>query len=29
MGKTAIEFYTEWKTVYIDYSGGFRGGNLY
>ncbi len=29
MGKTAIEFFTEWKTVYIDYSGGFRGGNLY
>lgn len=29
MGKTAIEFYTEWKTVYVDYTGGFRGGNLY
>jgi aldehyde dehydrogenase (NAD+) len=29
MGRTAIEFYTEYKTVYIDYSGGFRGGNLY
>jgi aldehyde dehydrogenase (NAD+) len=29
MGKTAIEFYTEWKTVYIDYTGGARTGNLY
>lgn len=29
MGKTAIEFYTEWKTVYVDYTGGARGGNLY
>jgi aldehyde dehydrogenase (NAD+) len=28
-GPTAIEFFTEWKTVYIDYTGGFRGGNLY
>ncbi len=28
-GQTAIEFFTEWKTVYIDYTGGFRGGNLY
>ncbi|MEE2830293.1 MAG: aldehyde dehydrogenase family protein [Myxococcota bacterium] len=29
MGKTAIEFFTEWKTVYIDYTGVARGGNLY
>ena len=29
MGKTAIEFFTEWKTVYIDYTGSMRGGNLY
>jgi aldehyde dehydrogenase (NAD+) len=29
MGKTAIEFYTEWKTVYVDYTGGARSGNLY
>ena len=28
-GRTAIEFFSEWKTVYIDYTGGFRGGNLY
>ena len=28
-GPTAIEFFCEWKTVYIDYTGGFRGGNLY
>ena len=28
-GRTAIEFYSEWKTVYIDYTGGMRGGNLY
>ena len=28
-GKTAIEFFTEWKTVYVDYSGGLRKGNLY
>jgi alpha-ketoglutaric semialdehyde dehydrogenase len=28
-GPTAIEFFSEWKTVYIDYTGGFRGGNLY
>ena len=25
----AIDFFTEWKTVYIDHGGGFRGGNLY
>ena len=29
MGTQAVDFFTEWKTVYIDYSGGFRGGNLY
>ena len=29
MGPTAIDFYSEFKTVYIDWSGGFRGGNLY
>lgn len=28
-GTQAVEFFTEWKTVYIDWSGGFRGGNLY
>ena len=29
MGKTAIEFYSEWRTVYIDYTGQKRTGNLY
>jgi aldehyde dehydrogenase (NAD+) len=29
MGKTAIEFFTEWKTVYVDYTGRKRDGNLY
>jgi acyl-CoA reductase-like NAD-dependent aldehyde dehydrogenase len=29
MGTQAIDFFCEWKTVYIDYGGGFRGGNLY
>ena len=29
MGTQAVDFYTEWKTVYIDWSGGLRGGNLY
>jgi aldehyde dehydrogenase (NAD+) len=29
MGKTAIEFFTEWKTVYVDYTGKKREGNLY
>ncbi len=29
MGTQAVDFFTEWKTVYIDWSGGFRGGNLY
>lgn len=28
-GKTAIDFYTEIKTVYIDYASQMRGGNLY
>jgi aldehyde dehydrogenase (NAD+) len=28
-GKTAIEFSTELKTVYIDYTGEMRSGNLY
>ncbi|HEV3485194.1 MAG TPA: aldehyde dehydrogenase family protein, partial [Vicinamibacterales bacterium] len=29
MGKVAIDFYTELKVVYVDYTGGSRGGNLY
>jgi aldehyde dehydrogenase (NAD+) len=29
MGRSAIEFYTELKTVYYDYTGGTRKGNLY
>ena len=29
MGKTAIDFYSEWRTVYIDYTGQKRTGNLY
>ena len=29
MGTQAIDFFTEWKTVYVDYGGGMRGGNLY
>ncbi len=29
MGRTAIEFYTEWKTVYIDYTGKKRDTNIY
>ncbi len=29
MGKTAIEFYSEWKTVYIDYTGAKRTTNVY
>lgn len=29
MGTQAIDFFCEWKTVYIDYSGGMRAGNLY
>ncbi len=29
MGKTAIDFYSEWKTVYIDYTGKKRESNIY
>ena len=29
MGTTAVEFYSELKTVYVDYTGAGRGGNLY
>lgn len=29
MGQTAIDFFTEWKTVYLDYTGAKREGNLY
>ena len=29
MGKVAIDFYTELKVVYVDYTGGVRKGNLY
>ena len=29
MGKTAIEFFTEWKTVYVDYTGAVRTTNVY
>ena len=29
MGKTAIEFFTEWKTVYVDYTGAVRTSNVY
>jgi aldehyde dehydrogenase (NAD+) len=29
MGKTAIDFYSEWRTVYVDYTGQKRQGNLY
>ena len=29
MGSVAIDFYTELKVVYVDYSGGKRAGNLY
>ena len=29
MGQTAIEFFTEWKTVYIDYTGQKRDSKLY
>lgn len=29
MGETAIDFFTEWKTVYLDYTGAKREGNLY
>jgi acyl-CoA reductase-like NAD-dependent aldehyde dehydrogenase len=29
MGRTAIEFFTELKTVYVDYTGRKREGNTY
>ena len=29
MGKTAIDFYSEWKTVYIDYTGQRRESLIY
>jgi alpha-ketoglutaric semialdehyde dehydrogenase len=29
MGRVAIDFYTELKVVYVDYTGAPRGGNLY
>ena len=29
MGKTAIDFYSEWKTVYIDYTGKKRDALFY
>jgi aldehyde dehydrogenase (NAD+) len=29
MGRTAIEFYSEWKTVYVDYTGAKRTTNIY
>jgi len=29
MGKTAIDFYSEWKTVYIDYTGRRRESLIY
>jgi aldehyde dehydrogenase (NAD+) len=29
MGTVAIDFYTELKVVYVDYTGGKRSGNLY
>ena len=29
MGRVAIDFYTELKVVYVDYTGGARKGNLY
>ena len=29
MGRVAIDFYTELKVVYVDYTGGKRVGNLY
>ncbi len=29
MGRVAIDFYTELKAVYIDYSGGKRESNVY
>jgi acyl-CoA reductase-like NAD-dependent aldehyde dehydrogenase len=29
MGRTAIEFFSEWKTVYVDYTGSKRTSNVY
>ena len=29
MGRTAIDFYSEWKTVYVDYTGAKRTTNIY
>ena len=29
MGRVAIDFYTELKVVYVDYTGSARRGNLY
>jgi len=29
MGRTAIEFFTEWKTVYLDYTGSKRETSIY
>jgi aldehyde dehydrogenase (NAD+) len=29
MGRVAIDFYTELKVVYVDYTGSARKGNLY
>ena len=29
MGRTAIEFFSEWKTVYVDYTGTKRTTNIY
>jgi aldehyde dehydrogenase (NAD+) len=29
MGRTAIEFFTEWKTVYLDYTGTKRETSIY
>ena len=29
LGSTALDFYTELKVVYVDYTGGKREGNLY
>jgi aldehyde dehydrogenase (NAD+) len=29
MGKTAIEFFTEWKSIYVDYTGQKRTTNIY
>ncbi len=28
-GRTAVEFYSEWKTVYVDYTGAKRTTNIY